>query len=454
MVDFTSVTYSGILSILAALFGMGYPLIMQSISRIYSLYDSARLSQRFTNENVYKWFQFIMGSNLVLAICTPFLLRFTCISSVVLISIQTLLLATLIWVTYRLLNLMIVYGNADKLFYRIGGGKVDSEDIKDIFDIAIYSDMKNNALLYSSAMCSVFNYIREHGKVSDGEPFPDGTPQVVNDDGIVGIIIKWKELIREDHGCHQLYSEVGIIRFLMSAGSSHEGVISWYTNSQVWDLLQVMVLHDNKLLFLKYWDVADYFSCYRCRFMEQEVRDKFMLRHIMLGALLVYHKKVSWIRDILFYTNSIPPYYGLVPSTFSEIVRMLRIADPMSEEMLYIIQQAFFFETVTGAIRDNELIFQYVVMYLCLLVYRLWCINDSYVDTREGIFDYPDPPRGSSNIARDISYVDHMLDCIQTKLHYFCDMSQLGLLQPPTDKEVCYFLLGYKRQLGCLQKED
>lgn len=93
-------------------------------------------------------------------------------------------------------------------------------------------------------------------------------------------------------------------------------------------------------------------------------------------------------------------------------------------------------------------------MYLCLLVYRLWGINDSYVDTREGIFDYPEPPRGSSNIARDISYVDHMLDCIQTKLHYFCDMSQLGLLQPPTDKEVCYFLLGYKRQLGCLQKED
>ena len=450
MVDFTSVTYSGILSILAALFGMGYPLIMQSISQIYTLYDSARLSQRFTSENVYKWFQFIMGSNLVLAICTPFTLKFTCISGVVLVSIQTLLLTALIWVTYRLLNLMIVYGNADKLFYRIDSGKVDSEDIKDIFDIAIYSDMKNNALLYSSAMCSVFNYIREHGKVRDGDPFPDDTPRVVNDDGIVGIIIKWKELIRNDHGCHQLYSEIGIIKFLMSAGSSSEGVISWYTQNQVWNLLQVMVLNDNKPLFLKYWDVADYFACYRCRFSEQEVRDKFMLRHVILGSLLIYHKKVSWIRDILFYTNSIPAYYGLVPSTFSEIVRMLRGADPKSEGRPYIIQQVFFFEAVTGAIRDNDLIFHYVVMYLCLLVYRLWSINDSYVDTREGIFDYPDPPRGSSNIARDISYVDSMLSCIQTRLHYFCDLSQLGLIQPPTDKEVCDFLLSYKRQLECL----
>ena len=450
MADFTSVTYSGILSILAALFGMGYPLIMQSISQIYTLYDSARLSQRFTSENVYKWFQFIMGSNLVLAICTPFTLKFTCISGVVLVSIQTLLLTALIWVTYRLLNLMIVYGNADKLFYRIDSGKVDSEDIKDIFDIAIYSDMKNNALLYSSAMCSVFNYIREHGKVRDGDPFPDDTPRVVNDDGIVGIIIKWKELIRNDHGCHQLYSEIGIIKFLMSAGSSSEGVISWYTQNQVWNLLQVMVLNDNKPLFLKYWDVADYFACYRCRFSEQEVRDKFMLRHVILGSLLIYHKKVSWIRDILFYTNSIPAYYGLVPSTFSEIVRMLRGADPKSEGRPYIIQQVFFFEAVTGAIRDNDLIFHYVVMYLCLLVYRLWSINDSYVDTREGIFDYPDPPRGSSNIARDISYVDSMLSCIQTRLHYFCDLSQLGLIQPPTDKEVCDFLLSYKRQLECL----
>lgn len=450
MVDFTSVTYSGILSILAALFGMGYPLIMQSISRIYSQYDSARLSQRFTSENVYKWFQFIMGSNLVLAICTPFTLKFTCISGVVLVSIQTLLLTALIWVTYRLLNLMIVYGNADKLFYRIDSGKVDSEDIKDIFDIAIYSDMKNNALLYSSAMCSVFNYIREHGKVCDGDPFPDDTPRVVNDDGIVGIIIKWKELIRDDHGCHQLYSEIGIIKFLMSAGSSSEGVISWYTNNQVWDLLQSMVLHGNKLLFLKYWDVADYFACYRCRFAEQEVRDKFMLRHVILGALLVCHKKVSWIRDMLFYTNSNPPYYGLVPSTFPEIVRMLRGADPNSEEIPYIIQQTFFFETATGAIRDNDLIFKYAEMYLCLLIYRLWSINDSYIEVREDIFDYPDPPRGCPEIARDISYVDHMLDCIQTKIHYFCDLSQLGLLQPPTDKEVCDFLLGYKCQLECL----
>ena len=136
MVDFTSETYSGILSILAALFGMGYPLIMQSISRIYSLYDSARLSQRFTNENIYKWFQIIMGSNLLLAICTPFVLRFTCVSGVVLISIQTILLAGLIWITYRLLDLMIVYGNADKLFYRIQSGKVDNEDIKDIFAVS------------------------------------------------------------------------------------------------------------------------------------------------------------------------------------------------------------------------------------------------------------------------------------------------------------------------------
>ena len=51
--DFTNYTFSGLLSILAALYGVGYPLIMQSIGRIYTQYDSTLLANRFTKEAIY-----------------------------------------------------------------------------------------------------------------------------------------------------------------------------------------------------------------------------------------------------------------------------------------------------------------------------------------------------------------------------------------------------------------
>ena len=69
---FTDYTYSGLLSILASLYGVGYPLIVQSISSIYSQYDSSRLANRFTSETIYKVFQTVLVVNLVVAVTIPF----------------------------------------------------------------------------------------------------------------------------------------------------------------------------------------------------------------------------------------------------------------------------------------------------------------------------------------------------------------------------------------------
>ena len=75
MFDFTNYTFSGLLSILASIYGIGYPLIIQTIRSIYNQYDSDLLSCRFSKEPVYKVFQILMIVNMVVAILAPFLLQ-------------------------------------------------------------------------------------------------------------------------------------------------------------------------------------------------------------------------------------------------------------------------------------------------------------------------------------------------------------------------------------------
>ena len=64
MFDFTNYTFSGLLSILASIYGIGYPLIIQTIRSIYNQYDSDLLSCRFSKEPVYKVFQILMIVNM------------------------------------------------------------------------------------------------------------------------------------------------------------------------------------------------------------------------------------------------------------------------------------------------------------------------------------------------------------------------------------------------------
>ena len=71
MFDFTNYTFSGLLSILASIYGIGYPLIIQTIRSIYNQYDSDLLSCRFSKEPVYKVFQILMIVNMVVAILAP-----------------------------------------------------------------------------------------------------------------------------------------------------------------------------------------------------------------------------------------------------------------------------------------------------------------------------------------------------------------------------------------------
>ena len=158
MFDFTNYTFSGILSILAALYGVGYPLIIQSIRSIYNQYESNLLSLRFSNEPVYIVFQILMIVNMVIAVFAPFLLQAGWFNQVV-ITVQAVLIVALIGCSILLFQLILLYSNAGELLKRVENGHIDRNNVMDILDIAIYADAQHNMDLYMKSLSNVFLYI-------------------------------------------------------------------------------------------------------------------------------------------------------------------------------------------------------------------------------------------------------------------------------------------------------
>lgn len=444
--DFTNYTFSGLLSILASLYGVSYPLIMQSIGRIYTQYDSTLLANRFTKETIYRVFQVLLILNLLFAVSTPFLLHAEW-WNIGFVTIQAILLVLLIGFTFLLFQLMIKYENAGELLRHIEGGQIDKYNVMDIFDLAIYADSKNNHQLYIDAMSSVFSYIT----VQQGDDYKkqgdnDILPPVVYDENVVAILGKIKGFIREDDGHHLLYRNNDIVSVLYNQISRSR--ISLQTNRMIWSLLNEAITYDNHSWFKQYWQFADSYSTLRYRFVANEAlrRDKkeFMLRHVMIGTLLLHNERYKWLNDIFLYTHSEPEYYGLIPSTFTQIIGMLENIDSICTFPAFQ-QQNFYFADEMGGVNDEKFIFRKAVKYLSLLVIRLWTLQHRNLDDISSLFQIPSSPVLIEDDERVATLMDIMKDDVEE--FYSKDIFQLiPRLRHINKAEILSLLSDYRDQ--------
>lgn len=450
--DFTNYTFSGFLSILAALYGVGYPLIMQSIGRIYTQYDSTLLANRFTKETIYRVFQVLLILNLLFAVSTPFLLHAEW-WNIGFVTIQAILLVLLMGFTFLLFQLMIKYENAGELLRHIEGGQIDKSNIMDIFDLAIYADSKNNHQLYIDAMSSVFSYITvQQGDDSKKQNDNEILPPVVYDENVVAILKKIQGFIREDDGHHLLHRNNDIVSVIYNQLSKSR--ISLQTHQRMWLLLNEAITYNNHSWFKQYWQFADSYSSLRYRFVVNEIlrqdKKEFMLRHVMIGTLLLHNERYRWLNDIFLYTHSEPEYYGLIPSTFIEIVEMLENVDSICTVPTFQ-QQNFYFADEMGGINDEKLVFRKAVKYLSLLVIRLWSLQHRNLDDISSLFQIPPSPILIEDGERAATLMDMMKDDIEE--FYSKNIFQMIPRLVPIEKaDILSLLSGYGEQ--CLKTNE
>ena len=407
--DFTNYTFSGLLSILASLYGVGYPLIVQSIGRIFNHYNSSKLSRRFSKEPVYKAFQVLMILNMIVAVLAPFILQAGWMNQLV-ITIQAICIVLLMGCSILLFQLILLYSNAEELLKRVKGGRIDKNNVMELLDLAIYADGQHNFDLYSKSLSCVFYYIHYQQGDQPNQDIQTVNPPAFYDGVTVDIVTKVKEFIRIDDGHHFLYGNNDITPSLYNQISASR--ISLQAHKLIWMLVNEAVEYGNHSWFNQYWQYADSYVTMKYRFMTyfsplRQDSQIFMIRHVMIGGMLLHYGRTKWLNDVLFFTHSEPEYYGLKPSRFGEIVMYLELVDKMCDDNRYFYQQGFYYHDQMSGVKDSKYFFRDALKYLSLLVIRLWSIEGRGF-RKDELFSLPVSPLKLEDDERDATMIEMM----------------------------------------------
>ena len=391
---FTDYTFSGLLSILAALYGVGYPLIIQSIEKISAQYNSSYISERFTKEGIYLLFQGLLILNMAFAVATPFLLHAGW-NNVLSLTLQAVLLVLLVGQTFLLFNLILKYSNGAKLLKHIEGRQIDKHNIFQIFDLAVYADANHLYPLYLDCMHDVFAYIQVQQGDERGHDMNFVLPPPTYDVVVFELMRKIKGFIREDDGHHYLYRQNDIVyAFYNQTSRSRQSVQSRHI---MWMLANEAIAYGNKAWFSQYWQFADSYANIKYQFIGydqkelQSDKEVFVDQHVMIGTALIHWKRYGWLNDVFFYTHSEPEYYGLIPSSFAEIIHSMRRLARQCNNPMVGGWKYYFSDSMAGA-TDEKHIFRESIRYLSLLVIRLWSMKGRHLIEWADVLQEPTLP--------------------------------------------------------------
>lgn len=443
---FTDYTFSGLLSILAALYGVGYPIIIQSIEKISAQYNSSYISERFTKEGIYLLFQGLLILNMAFAVAAPFLLHAGW-NNVLFLTLQAVLLVFLVGQTFLLFNLILKYSNGAKLLKHIEGQQIDKHNIYQIFDLAVYADAKHLYPLYLDCMTDVFSYIQVQQGDKPEQDLNMVLPPPPYDEVVLDLVQKIKGFIREDDGHHYLYRQNDIVSaFYNQVSRSRQSVQSRHI---MWMMVNVAISYDNKAWFSQYWQFADSYANIKYHFIRcdqkelQDDKEVFVDQHVMTGTALVHWKRFGWLNDIFFYTHSEPEYYGLIPSSFSEIIYSLRRLARQCDSPMAGGWKYYFSDSMVGA-TDEKHIFREAVRYLSLLVIRLWSMKGRNLMRWGDVLQQPALPLLITDEEQEI----HLLDMMKRDVEDWIYKDVFKLIPNLTQidgKTVIDFIEGYKK---------
>ena len=145
-----------------------------------------------------------------------------------------------------------------------------------------------------------------------------------------------------------------------------------YTLMWKWLLKMAEAGHDDWLK--RYWNVANQYYMSKLEYSDKiEMKNRFREFHIMACALLFYKERYKALIHVLTFTNTFPPQYPLIPSTYTDIFQLYNGLSIKNQEM-YLMKYSMD-EIFIGAGEEHK-IEGLLADYLALLLVRLYTIDD------------------------------------------------------------------------------
>lgn len=408
--DFANYTYSGILAVFAAIFGIGYPLLQQAADGIDAIYDSSRITRLFWKEEKFQIFNTLLRWCLIFSVFVPFVLYHS--NGIGFITVT--LLAIQAWMTFRLayhvimLNrLMQTYKEGSKLLAYLKDKQFNDSLV--YLDIAYYAAKKDNYILYHDCLMHIANNFENLNEAKHQE-----------------LLKKMFDYSSRNDAPEFFKSRSAFFEFLFACFPKDK--IDKNLHRLLWRALSENVRRNNHDWIMNYWEHADQFYRFELEnedTVPEDVRRYFLNLHVALGALLVYHGRYEWCDDIGRFTNVEPPHYDLVPSTFCEIWEtQLRFSEclekPNELELMYSLGNHY-------GIQSENVVYRYIVKYLAFLVIRLKDMNYNvrYADPMDLPLPYTDDKNSiipqNQKYIRQAELLFQNIQDLSNEKHIDCD---------------------------------
>ncbi len=371
MFDFFDYNFSSLISIFAALMGMAYPLTLQAIQSIDEMYNSSKLAAYFQKQ----WFSLLFSHLLLLSIpvsiIVPFLLYYyRDFSWMMIISVvHAIIVFALAISAFILFKYIMMTINPGKFFeyleYKLNGSH---PPLTEIFQLQKYASDKEDDELFGNITRSISVYLNSYRKNKC-------------DDVSVDV---WK-MLRELYKQHSIrnnhfFSNRNLID-LYFFFPKEQIFLSEEEYIYIWQTVDAVVHAENYPWVYAYWTSADQYYRFTLDHYAKDNKElewqqeRFIEQHFMIGALLAYNKKYELLNQLMYFTNTMPQKYVLIPSTFISVVSQLKHLIDMIYPPLNLTKRYL----MIGAPQDvssDEFILHYAYKYASLLLIRLFTVND------------------------------------------------------------------------------
>lgn len=440
MFNFFSNTYSAVVTIFAALLGISFPLILQSIQRIDEKYDSAVLSNRFEDENIYHIFKWLLYVYAVIVCVVPFILSF--LSNVEkeywVNSFLLLYLLCIIMTLVILFDRISKYYNIEKLLSYLSSKKKES-DILIFWDIMRLASKAENEYLYKTAIIEVLGYFVKEQKDSKDK-------EIVYSASLYQVLYEMGSAVGISQQQSFIYKRNDIISILYDTIITNAN-ISQQTFNHIWFMLNNASFVSNTNWLKTYWTYANQYMRFRKMKCdnedEQEYLKKFYIFNVMFGAMLTYHRNYSTLNYIMTFSQSLPLSFPLIPGTFSKIIDCVENISNMNNQWItpMVLESKYSIKGLDEDVNASNEIAKNAYKYLSLLFIRLWSYKDYNINYSE--------PLEIPYIGNSINKNEQLVKLSKTIREYIDtwyssgELNNLGLWNLPSKSDVLALLDNY-----------
>lgn len=446
--NYPDIIRNALIPTIIAIFALGFPLLIQTITRIDDKYNSTKLIEVFRQEtitNIFIW-------SLILSICfyiiwllqiPPFANWGLLIdnSALILLGLSTIVL---IISTFLIVHLIHIYFVPEKLTNRLiqVHNNTKNEKRKTLYFEAIskilfYSINKADEPLARTLLEFYYEAFILFRKEKEGEPIE--YPQEYYD-----AIFEANELL-----CCRKKKTISYFNdstlFHLFLDEYQKTVISPPTYNFLWKLIVQSIYHNREDFIVSYWHKAhQLFNLFMPKIYpdydysvspfivknqteidkREKERQDFLEFHYALGGLLMSQHKYSTIKELMYFTQQKPPQYFLVPERMQEIIERYMQID--GEEYLNPVyyQQRYWFPNVSGVDAD-DIIKMWIKRYLAILFIRQYTLHGYY--TNANTLTMPNPPKELSELNRWKEELESLKCFVNDYLNQEDVLKELGL---------------------------